>query len=212
MTPPYSPGSTVQNCLRYWDLADSLKIDMIVALWCGVEPSDIAEFKRERLSTHCTDAKRAAIEDALYSGRLDYIDEGIPYGDGKLWMAGDVTELVQKNCLRIKKDVLRRWFEDMPIDDRPEFLFEEERAQKEMPDGSEVAEMNSNMGIAIMAQMLAESAGKYKHGERPNAAQITEGINERAAEHFGGDKHGLMAFHKKITKALRLLEEQKGQY
>jgi hypothetical protein len=207
MAPPFSV-STAQNCLRYWDLADSLKINMIVALWCGMEPSDTGA---ERLSTHCMDAKRAAIEDALYSGRLDYIDEGIPY-DGRLWMDGDVTELVQKNCLRIKKDVLRRWFEDMPIDDRPEFLFQEERAQKEMPDGSEVAEMNSNMGIAIMAQMLAESAGKYKHGERPNAAQITEGINERATEHFGGDKHGLKAFHKKITKALRLLEEQKGQF
>ena len=207
MAPPFSV-STAQNCLRYWDLADSLKINMIVALWCGMEPSDTGA---ERLSTHCMDAKRAAIEDALYSGRLDYIDEGIPY-DGRLWMDGDVTELVQKNCLRIKKDVLRRWFEDMPIDDRPEFLFQEERAQKEMPDGSEVAEMNSNMGIAIMAQMLAESAGKYKHGERPNAAQITEGINERATEHFGGDKHGLKAFHKKITKALRLLEEQKRQF
>ena len=212
MTSPPVVASTAQNCFRYWDLADSLMIDMIVALWCGVEPSDIAELKGERLSTHCTDAKRAAIEDALYSGRLDYIDEGIPTGDGTLWMGGDVTELVQKNRLRIKKDCLRRWFEDMPIDDRPEVFFEEERTQKEMPDGSEVAEMNSNLGIAIMAQMLAESAGKYKHGERPNAAQITEGINERAVEHFGGDKHGLMAFHKKITKALRLLEEQKRQF
>ena len=208
MAPPFSV-STAQNCLRYWDLADSLKINMIVALWCGMEPSDTGA---ERLSTHCMDAKRAAIEDALYSGRLDYIDEGIPTGNGKLWMGGDVTELVQKNLLRIQRDSLRRWFDDMPIDDRPKFLFEEERAQKEMPDGSEVAEMNSNMGIAIMAQMLAESAGKYKHGERPNAAQITEGINERATEHFGGDKHGLKAFHKKITKALRLLEEQKRQF
>jgi hypothetical protein len=212
MTSPSVVASTAQNCFRYWDLADSLKIDMIVALWCGVEPSDIAELKGERLSTHCTDAKRAAIEDALYSDRLDYIDEGIPYGDGKIFMGGGVTELAQKDRLRVKKDSLRRWFEDMPIDDRPEFLFEEERTQKEMPDGSEVAEMNSNMGIAIMAQMLAESAGKYKHGERPNAAQITEGINERATEHFGGDKHGLKAFHKKITKALRLLEEQKRQF
>ena len=212
MTPPSSPVSTLQKCFEYWDLADSLKIDMIVALWCGMNPSEATEFKREGLSAHCMDAKRAAIEDALYSGRLDYIDEGIPTGDGTLWMGGDVTELVQKNLLRIKRDSLRRWFEDMPIDDRPEVFFAEERTQKEMPDGSEVAEMNSNLGIAIMAQMLAESAGKYKHGERPNAAQITEGINERATEHFGGDKHGLKAFHKKITKALRLLEEQKRQF
>ena len=212
MTPPSSPVSTLQKCFEYWDLADSLKIDMIVALWCGMNPSDLTEFKKERLSARCMDAKRAAIEDALYSGRLDYIDEGIPTGDGTLWMGGDVTELVQKNLLRIKRDSLRRWFEDMPIDDRPEVFFAEERTQKEMPDGSEVAEMNSNLGIAIMAQMLAESAGKYKHGERPNAAQINESINERAVEHFGGDKHGLKAFHKKITKALRLLEEKKEKF
>ena len=158
------------------------------------------------------DAKRAVIEDALYSGRLDFIDEGIPYGEGKLWMGGDVTELVQKDRLRIKKDVLRRWFEDMPIDDRPEFLFEEERTQAELPDGSEVAEMNSNLGIAIMAQMLAESGGRYKHGDRPNAAQISEAINERAEEHFRGNKHGLVAFYKKITKALKILEQEKSQF
>ena len=111
-----SPVSTLQDCFRYWDLADSLKIDMIVALWCGMNPSEVTEFKREWPSAHCMDAKRAAIEDALYSGRLDYIDEGIPYGDGQLWMDSDVTELVQKDRLRIKKDVLRRWFEDIPID------------------------------------------------------------------------------------------------
>ena len=212
MATPSSVVSAVQNCLRYWDLADSLKIDMIVALWCGVEPSEIATLERERLSTHCMDAKRAAIEDALYSGRLDYIDEGIPYGDGKMFIDGDVTELVQKDHLRIKKDSLRRWFEDIPIDDRPQFLFEEERTQTELPDGSEVAEMNSNLGIAIMAQMLAESGGRYKHGDRPNAAQIAEAINERAVEHFRYNKHGLMAFHKKIAKALKILEQEKGQF
>jgi hypothetical protein len=212
MATPLSGVSAAQNCLRYWDLAESLKIDMIVALWCGVEPSDIAELKRERLSTNCTDAKRAAIEDALYSGRLDHIDEGIPYGEGKLWMGGDVTELVQKDRLRIRRDTLRRWFEDMPIDDRPEFLFEEERAQKELPDGSEVTEMNSNLGIAIMAEMLAESTGKYKHGDRPNAAQIGEAISERAVKHFRDNKHGLMAFHKKITKALKILEQEKRKF
>ena len=212
MATPPSVDSAVQNCLRYWDLAASLKIDGIIALWCGVEPSVIRALESERLSSHCVDAKRAVIEDALYSGRLDYIDEGIPYGNGKLWMDGDVTELVQKDRLRIKKDSLRRWFEDMPIDDRPEFLFEEERTQTELPDGSEVAEMNSNLGIAIMAQMLAESGGRYKHGDRPNAAQISEAINERVDEHFRDNKHGLMAFHKKITKALKILEQEKRQF
>ena len=103
MTSPSVVASTAQNCLRHWDLADSLKIDMIVALWCGIEPSDIAEFKRERLSTYCTDAKRAAIEDALYSGRLDYIDEGIPYGDGEIFMGSGVPQLAQKDRLRVKR-------------------------------------------------------------------------------------------------------------
>ena len=42
-----SPVSTLQDCFRYWDLADSLKIDRIVALWCGMNPSEVTEFKRE---------------------------------------------------------------------------------------------------------------------------------------------------------------------
>ena len=142
MAPPFSV-STAQNCLRYWDLADSLKINMIVALWCGMEPSDTGA---ERLSTHCMDAKRAAIEDALYSGRLDYIDEGIPTGNGKLWMGGDVTELVQKNRLRIQRDSLRRWFDDMPIDDRPSFLYQEERIQQELPVGRSMTSALSAYG------------------------------------------------------------------
>ena len=25
------------NCLRYWDLADHIRIDDAIALWCGVE-------------------------------------------------------------------------------------------------------------------------------------------------------------------------------
>ena len=103
MTSPSVVASTALNCLRYWALADSLKIDMIVALWCGIEPSDIAKFKRERLSTHCTDAKRAAIEDALYSGRLDYIDEDIPYGDSENFVGIGVPQLAQKDRLRVKR-------------------------------------------------------------------------------------------------------------
>ena len=27
------------NCLRYWDLADHIRIDDAIALWCGVEPA-----------------------------------------------------------------------------------------------------------------------------------------------------------------------------
>ena len=204
--------SPAQTCLRYWDLANSLTVDMIIALWCGVEPSDIQQLQADRLSTHCVDAKRAAIEDALREQRLDYIDEGIPYGDGKLWTGADVTELVQKNRLRINKDNLRRWFEDMPIDDRPEFLFEEERQQRELPDGSDIHEMNSNLAIGVMAEMLAESAGKFKHGDKPNASTIGEAIRQRAEQEFGENKHGLTAFHRRITKALQIWNEEKKRF
>ena len=65
-----------------------------------------------------------------------------------------------------------------------------------------------------MAQMLAESAGlNINTGSGPTLLRSLRElcINERSPpeEHFGGDKHGLKAFHKKITKALRLLEEKK---
>jgi hypothetical protein len=152
------------------------------------------------------DAKRAAIEDALNAGRLEYIDEGVPFDHGKIWKGADVSELIEKNRLRIRKVSLRRWFEDMAIEDRPGFLFEDERSRKELPDGSDIMEMNSNRAIAIMAELLAESSGKYKYGKRPNASRIGEAIRERAAEHFGEENHGLKAFDKKITKALEMLE------
>jgi len=203
---------TQDECLRYWDLADSLKINMIVALWCDVSPSDIEWLIKGHQSTHCVDAKRAAIEDALIAGRLEYIDEGIPSSDGKLWMDSAVSVLISENRLRIKKESLRRWFEDMPIDDRPEFLFEEARTQKELPDGSDIHEMNSNLAIGVMAEMLAESAGKFKHGDKPNASTIGEAIRQRAEQKFGENKHGLTAFHRRITKALQIWNEEKKRF
>lgn len=30
------------NCLRYWDLADHIRIDDAIALRCGVEPAELA--------------------------------------------------------------------------------------------------------------------------------------------------------------------------
>ena len=206
MPPPHFSNTSDRDCLRYWDLADSLKIGDVVALWCGAEPSVLRELD---FSTTCMDAKRAAIEDALNAGRLEYIDEGVPFDHGKIWKGAEVSELIEKNRLRIRKVSLRRWFEDMAIDDRPGFLFEDERSRKELPDGSDIMEMNSNLAIAIMAELLAESAGKYKHGKRTNTSQIGEAIRERAAEHFGEEKHGLKAFNKKITKALEILKEGK---
>lgn len=33
------------NCLRYWDLADHIRIDHAIALWCGVEPAQVVYVK-----------------------------------------------------------------------------------------------------------------------------------------------------------------------
>jgi len=62
------------NCLRYWNLADHIRIDDAIALWCGVEPAELAslKFESQRMS-----AKRAALVAALRTERLEYEDLGI---------------------------------------------------------------------------------------------------------------------------------------
>jgi hypothetical protein len=63
------PDSASSNhCLRDWDLADHIRIDDAIALWCGVEPAELAKlnFETQRMS-----AKRAALVTALRNGRRD---------------------------------------------------------------------------------------------------------------------------------------------
>lgn len=121
-----------QNCYSFWKLAKSLKIDDIVALWCDVEPSQLNHFiQTTGYSPSCADAKRVVIEDALVSGELDYIDEGTPTSNGKLWIGNPVEELIQKNRLRINKECLKEWFvlkyEQGYLEEIPTFLNEEKQ-------------------------------------------------------------------------------------
>lgn len=53
------PATT--NCLRYWDLADHIQITDAIALWCGVEPAELAKLNFE---TRCMSAK--VLPDGLY--------------------------------------------------------------------------------------------------------------------------------------------------
>ncbi len=197
------------GCLKYWDLAKSVRIDAAVALWCGVEPG---ELKKLGFQTSCMDAKRAAIEDALLDKRLDYIDEGVQFPNGKVWEGCSVSELIQKDRLRIPKASLRRWFLDMPISDRPSFLFEEERRQPLLPDGSSVTEMNTTKALAIMAWMLAEAKPVYKISERPNSSAIGKTVEELARKVFGEDERGFASFNKRISAALNILDEYPKEY
>ena len=158
------------NCLRYWDLADHIRIDDAIALWCGVEPAELASLNFE---TQCMSAKRAALVTALRTEHLEYEDLGILTARGQVFKGAPIDELLEKDRLVIDKASLRRWFEQLPFEDRPAFLFDEAR-QAVLPDGSDAAEMNSLKAIALMAHLLAKSASKYQVGNRPNASAISE--------------------------------------
>ena len=198
------PSPNITNCLRYWDLSDHIQIDDAIALWCGVEPAELARLNFE---TQCMSAKRAALMTSLREGRLEYEDLGLVTGQGRVFKGAPVDELISKGRLAINKPSLRRWFEQLPFADRPTFLFDEER-QAVMPDGSEAAEINSLKGIAIMAMILARGAGKYRSGEKPNAEAIGNAVQDEAQRLFGSDVRGFKSFNKKVGEALRIFTRE----
>jgi hypothetical protein len=53
-----TPASS-NHCLRYGDLADHIRIDDAIALWCGFEPAELAKLNFE---TQCLSAKRAQLK------------------------------------------------------------------------------------------------------------------------------------------------------
>ena len=192
------------NCLRYWDLSNHIRITDAIALWCGVEPTELATLNFE---TQCMSAKRAALETALRDGKLEHKDLGIVTGGGKVFTGAPISELIEKDRLVIDKASLRRWFEQLPFEDRPPFLFDESR-EPVLPDGSDVVEMNSMKAIAIMAWLLAKAAPTYRVGDRPNAQNIGEGVLGFANDLFAGDTRGLQSFHKKVSQSLKLFERE----
>lgn len=87
------PTPTSSNhCLRYWDLTDHIRIDDAIALWCGVEPAELAKLKFE---TQRMSAKLAALITALRDGRLGYEDLGLLTGQGKVTLIVFVNALLQ---------------------------------------------------------------------------------------------------------------------
>jgi hypothetical protein len=193
------PAPISTNCLRYWDLADHIQLNDAIALWCGVEPAELAKLNFE---TQCMSAKRAALVTALREGRLEFEDLGIVTSQGKVFKGAPVDELIEKDRLVINKASLRRWFEQMPFDDRPPFLFDEAR-QPVLPDGSNVTEMSSLKALALMATLLAQSSAKYRAGERPNSDAIGKAVLEAAEAFMPDNTRGLLALHKKIAEALK---------
>ncbi|MCC7184580.1 MAG: hypothetical protein IT509_13575, partial [Rhodocyclaceae bacterium] len=187
------------DCLRYWDLSSRIRLDDAIALWCNVDPAQLASLG---FDTQCMSAKRAALVTALREGRLEYEDLGIVTGHGKVFKGAPVDELLEKNRLVIDKASLRRWFEQLPFEDRPAFLFDESR-QPVLPDGSNVTEMTSSKALALMATLLARASPRYRIGDRPNSDAIAKAAQEAAAELMPGNDRGLLALHKRIAAALK---------
>jgi hypothetical protein len=192
------------NCLHYWDLSSVLTIDATIALWCNAEPSMLMSLN---FSTSCMDVKKVLIEQALRDELLEYEIGHLEGRNGYIVTDPSVDEALVKDrdSIRIKKDSLRRWFEGMPIKDRPAFLFDESRSLT--PDGGEKSEINTNKALAIMAWLLATNGenNKYKKGDKPNATAIRDAILNRAID-SGMDTQNLKSFEKKILDALKLFE------
>lgn len=82
------------NCLRYWDLADHIRIDDAIALWCWVEPAELAGLNFE---TQCMSAKRAALVATLRTERLEYENLGIVTARGQVFKGAPVDELLERD-------------------------------------------------------------------------------------------------------------------
>ena len=208
-----------QNCYKFWKLSKSLKIDDIVALWCDVEPSQFNHFVSQTgYSPSCADAKRVAIEDALTSEELDYIDEGTFTRNGGLWIGNPVEELIQKDRLRISKDVLKEWFiqkyEQGYLDEIPTFLDEEkqqaqqiseQRAHQELPN-KEMTTRNKNTAVKIMYAMLIKSGWDNTYPTSQNRGSANSEIATLL------DGLGLPVGHKTIGDFLQEVQNLEKEY
>lgn len=208
-----------QNCYQFWSLAKSLRIKEIVALWCDVEPSQFNHFVQQTGYTpSCADAKKVAIEDALISGELEYIDEGLPYGNGKTWMGGDIEELLQKNKLRVEKGVLKEWFitkyEQGQLEEMPTFLDEEkqksqilseQREGQELP-FKEMGTRNKNTAIKIMYAMLIKCGWDNTYPMSQNRGSANSEITTLL------DSLELSVGHKTIGEFLQEVQSLEAQH
>ncbi|MEI6147265.1 MAG: hypothetical protein WCP66_12660 [Methylococcales bacterium] len=85
------------DCLKYWNLCPNISITAAVALWCNVEPGQLAGLG---YSTGCMDAKREVIEQSIIDGRLEYTSTST-------WRYADLRELFNKDQIRIDKESLK---------------------------------------------------------------------------------------------------------
>lgn len=86
------------------------------------------------------------------------------------------------------------------------FIYTNTKAKVSTDEG-EIAEMNSNKALAIMALMLSEKSASYKRGDKPNASKIGNEIYDIATKYFSENQlKGLTSFHRRISIALKNLD------
>lgn len=89
-------------------------------------------------------------------------------------------------------------------------LIQNESKPNEWPAGGEVAEMNADKAIAIMAWLLSEKGKQYSISGRPNSETIAAAVNERAIQYFGEEASQFKSFQKRLGKALNLLSDEES--
>lgn len=97
----------MNNCNRFWDLADHIPLDDVINYWCELSG---------HTDTKCREAKRAAICSAVDAGKVTYRRlDGKPYND-------DVYRLASAGQLLIERKSFDAWakqFDDSPVLDKP---------------------------------------------------------------------------------------------
>ncbi len=74
-------------------------------------------------------------------------------------------------------------------------------------DGGEIAEMNADKALAIMALLLSNQLHKYRTGDKPNASAISKDILPIAQKLFGDDDAKFASFNRRLGKALKQFKE-----
>ena len=74
-------------------------------------------------------------------------------------------------------------------------------------DGGEIAEMNADKALAIMALLLSNQLPKYRTGDKPNASAISKDVLPIAQNLFGDDDTKFASFNKRLGKALKQFKE-----
>ena len=93
----------MNNCIEYWQHADYLPLDLVITYWC--EQSGFN-------SSHCRDAKKAAILAAVTNKDVKYKrSDGKPFSD-------DIYDLAASHLLQIERNSFNAWatqFANTPV-------------------------------------------------------------------------------------------------